>query len=91
MCTRARGARIAPRRYSGIGVVRSFDLDQFHVLQVLKWSLCLLRFARCRVLSSVRRSVEVTVVSFASGGESGGLCSVPESKNIHRLCRQLGN
>ena len=32
VCTRARGAGIAPRRYCGIGVVRSFDLDQFHVL-----------------------------------------------------------
>ena len=38
-----------------------------------------------------RRSVEVTVVSVASGGESGCLCSVHESRNIHKLCRQLGN
>ena len=53
--------------------------------------LFLVRFARCRLPSSVRRSVEVTVVPFASGAESGRLCSVPESKNIHKLCRQLGN
>ena len=53
--------------------------------------LFLVRFARRRLPSSVRRSVEVTVVPFASGGESGRLCSVPESKNIHKLCRQFGN
>ena len=79
---------IAPRRYTGTGFVHSFNLDPFHVLHGFSWSLCLLRFARCRVLSSVQRSVEVTVVSFASGGESGGLCSVPESRKIHKLCRQ---
>ena len=38
-----------------------------------------------------RRFIEITVVSFASGGESGRLFSVPESKNIYILCRQLGN
>ena len=89
--TRGRSAGITPRRYRGTGFVRSLDLDQFHVLHYFFLFLFLVRFARCRLPSSVRRSVEVTVVPFASGGESGRLCSVPESKKIHKLCRQLGN
>ena len=32
LCTRGRSVGIAPRRYRGTDFVRSFDLDQFHVL-----------------------------------------------------------
>ena len=70
VCTRGRSAGITPRRYRGTGFVRSLDLDQFHVLHFFFCSFFLVRFARCRLPSSVRRSVEVTVVPFASGGES---------------------
>ena len=43
VCTRARGAGIAPRRYTGTGFVRSFDLDQFHVLHGFSPFPCPLR------------------------------------------------
>ena len=85
VCTRGRSAGITPRRYRGTGFVRSLDLDQFHVLHVFFLFLFLVRFARCRLPSSVRRSVEVTVVPFASGGESGRFHDVSARQELRRL------